>query len=99
MCGYFDDLNLGEGLAVAAQEGWLSSDEVDIVAEFHRLADAYEPPSGGDPAVLQDARWSHVVRAAQAAWLALRRVDADATERELMDELEKRWGRISVGPI
>ena len=98
MCGYFDDLNLGAGLDAAMQEGWLSSDEVETVAEFHRLADAYEPPPGGDADVLRDPRWAEVVRAAQKAWLGLREVISDTAERERMEDLERRWGRVSEGP-
>ena len=98
MCCWFDDLNLSAGLDTAMQEGWLSSDEAEIVAKFHRLANAYEPPPGGDADVLRDPRWAEVVRAAQEAWLGLWEVVTDTAEREWMEDLERPWGKVAEGP-
>lgn len=99
MCGYFDDLNLGDGLDTAIQKGWLSEDEAETTAEFHHLAEVYEPPpGGGDANVLKDPRWAEVVRAAQKAWLGLRKLITDTAERELMEEQERKWGEIPENP-
>ena len=87
LCSYFDDLNLGEGLDVAVEEGWLLRQEADAVAEFHRLADEYEAP-GEDSAVLADPAWSLVVIEARRAWLAVREHLTDVAENKLWRELE-----------
>jgi hypothetical protein len=87
MCSYFDDLNLGDGLDAAIDAGWMSPREAHAVAEFHSIADSYEPP-GDDSAVLADPSWSLVVAEAQRAWRALRDCLTDEAELQLWQDLE-----------
>lgn len=92
MCGWFDDLSLGDGLAAAVADGWMSQAEADACAEFHAAADAYRAP-GDDARVLADPVWANVVEQARKAWMRLRELVAD-DERRLMRSFEERWGRI-----
>lgn len=92
MCGWFDDLSLGDGLAAAVADGWMSQAEADACAEFHAAVDTYRAP-GDDAQVLADPVWASVVEQARKAWVRLRELVA-ADERRLMQSFEERWGRI-----
>ena len=96
MGDYFETANLGEGLEWAVQSRLFAPSEVEIIADFHGLAEAYNEPSNGD--VVRDPNWSKIVDAAQKAWSSLRAVIEAPSEQKLMDELEERRGRISNGP-
>ena len=92
ICCYFDDLHLtsddgGYGSAVA--DGYVTGREAATVAEFHALADAYEPPKGEEfegERVLEDPNWLRVVEAARIAQAALLPLLTDAEERKLLLE-------------
>jgi hypothetical protein len=76
MCWYFDDAYLCEEDAYQKRQerGQVSIAEVEAVADFHRLASAYDPPEDDHyaiAAILNDPAWQEVVVAAQAAQQAL----------------------------
>ena len=85
-CCYFDDLCLGDlGYPWALAEGLVSAQEVQAVAEFHALADAYDPAYGDDSAaVLADPKWLAVTDAARRAQVALLDLIKDPWERSLL---------------
>lgn len=94
MCGYFDDLDLADGLEAAVRAGWMSSAEAAATLELHRRAEAYREPSRDPEAILADPRWADVVAAAQRAWSGLHARSEDPETQAVMRELEAKWGRI-----
>ena len=71
-CCYFDDAYLCEADAYEKRKarGMITTAEIDAVADFHRLAIAYQPPNDDHydvAAILGDPAWGEVVAAAQAA--------------------------------
>ena len=88
-CSYFDDLNLGDGgYERAIEEGLLSSEEADTVAEFHRVARAYREPGTtyDHQSILADPQWAEVVNAAKVAQAGLLSLIDDPVERRLLLE-------------
>ena len=88
-CCYFDDLGLSDGgYDWAVTEGLVSPDEVEAVANFHQIADAYEGPTDDfdHEAILADPKWGEVVVAAKQAQAALVRLINDPHERRLLVE-------------
>jgi hypothetical protein len=72
MCCYFDDhLSHGPAYSYAPKitAGLVSAEEVEAVAEFHALAEAYKPPTDDydHDAILADPKWRDVVAAARTA--------------------------------
>lgn len=72
MCSYFDDAFLAEENAYGRHFalGYLSSDEVAAVGDFHQMADRYQTPNGDDwdiEGILCDPNWRSVVEAARRA--------------------------------
>jgi hypothetical protein len=95
MCGYFDDLDLSDGLEAAVRDGWMSAAEAQATMEFHRRVAAYQEPSSDHPAILADPAWADVVDAARRAWFGLRAMHEDPETLAMMSKLEARWGRIA----
>jgi hypothetical protein len=100
MCGYFDDLNMSEGLEAAVRGGWMTAAEAQASREFHHLAARYREPPGEPESVLADPAWADVVEAARRAWFAIREVTMDPETLVAMDSMEAEWGRIEpvTGP-
>ena len=88
-CCYFDDLNLSDGgYEWALTEGLVSEEEVAAVADFHKIADAYESPTDDydHEAILADPNWAETVAAAKRAQAALLSLIGDPHERRLLME-------------
>ncbi len=100
MCCYFDDAYLGatDAYERRREQGQISAAEIEAVADFHRLAIAYNPPKNDDydlAAILNDPAWGEVVAAAQAAQRALlslldNEIEVDALTRPLAWESQSR---------
>ena len=88
LCCYFDDLGLSDGgYEWALNEGLVSADEVAAVADFHTVADDYDPADIWDhQSILADAGWAAVVAAAKQAQTALLGLIDDAHERRRLLE-------------
>jgi hypothetical protein len=79
----------GGGYQWALEQGLLSANEVDAVAEFHAIADAYEAPNRDDydhDGILADPKWAGVVAAARRAQATLLTLIDDPSERVLLTE-------------
>jgi hypothetical protein len=94
MCGYFDDSCHGQSLEELCAGGFLSKPEVDACREFHRLADDYNPPSGGDNSddrmILADPKWHAVVLSAKEAWRQLRLLITSEEEQAIMNNCDDK---------
>lgn len=88
-CCYFDDLGLWRGgYEWAINESLVSRDEAAAVAQFHRLADAYDSPTDDfdHVAILADPKWVEVVEAAKRSKVALLGLIDNPNERRLLTE-------------
>jgi len=88
MCRYFDDYSLSSGYSWTLEDGLLTQEEVDVVAQFHAAADAYTAPAGvstDHSAILSDPGWLTVVQLADAARLQLLTILSDPSERALLE--------------
>jgi hypothetical protein len=90
---YLDDLNLAEGgYAWAEARAFVSGEEAAAMAEFHRLAAAYEGPADDErysdkdyaALVLDDPTWRAVVDAAKRAQSAVQTLLDDPAERRAL---------------
>jgi len=89
MACYFDVAGLSYGYKSAIEEGFVTIEEAAAVADFHAVADTYEPPNGDDyahEAILADPKWSEVVAAAKQAQTRLLALISDPSERQSLSE-------------
>ena len=96
ICCYFDGLAvfddpaaLGDGYAVAREQGLITADEAAAVEPFHAILNAYEAPGKDDydhQAILADPKWREVVAAANSAQSALIPLIHDPDERRALTE-------------
>lgn len=88
MSCYFDDLSLSDrGYSWALTEGYVSKEEHDAVARFHKIADTYDAPANDNydhAAILNDPAWEAVVLAAQAAQRTLETLLDDPDEKTIL---------------
>lgn len=80
---YFEECLNGEGYEAPLARGDVNQAEVEAVAEFHRMADAYKAPNDDyfdSDAICADPNWQHIVALAQEAQRRLKTLISDPTE-------------------
>ncbi len=88
-CCYFDRLYLSVGgYDWALGRGFICEEEVEAVAEFHKIAGIYRSPTDDydHKAILEDTGWKNVVFAAKKAQLALSKLLNTQAELKLLLE-------------
>ena len=93
MCGYFDDLALGEGYEPRVREGLLSEREAAGALRFHTRAELYQPKSNSNGSqMLKDPDWQAVVHEAVVLWNTIKRETSDPQDLATIKNLETRFG-------
>ncbi|MEO0412767.1 MAG: hypothetical protein AAF221_13105 [Pseudomonadota bacterium] len=101
MCCYFDDAFMSEEdvfeRRVARQH--MTNEEVDAVAQFHSMAEAYQSPNNDDydvRAILSDHKWHEVVKAAQNVAQKLLKLLKTPEEKDALT-LPLQWSELEKG--
>lgn len=64
MCIYFDDLHLDDHYQYFLNKGWITSEEFEIIKDWHEALDKYKSPRNDDhdrQSILNDPKWREIV--------------------------------------
>lgn len=99
VCTYFDDLDLGNGLAKFVEEGFITENEAKIYFEFHKQFEEYvdrpEKKALSDSKILRDIEWINLTSLAKENWEKLKQVLIDKTEVDYVNELENKFANVT----
>jgi hypothetical protein len=88
MCSYFDDLLCGLPYTHYVEIGWISTQEYEVLIDWHETLDRYQEPRNDDhdrEAILADKNWLEIVKTGEKAKLKLANSLAHA-ERKILTE-------------
>lgn len=95
ICGYFGDLGLEDDYAYFLQKQFISTEEFEIVKDFHFQLKAYvarpEKKYLTDKQMLRDPEWEMICELANRTWKSLSTIITDKTEIDLIHTLEKKY--------
>ena len=70
-------------MVILSEVGWVSSNEYEIIKEWHKELDDYQPPENdhyNHSAILQDLKWINIVEKGRQARIQLIEI---VTEKEM----------------
>ena len=69
MCSYFDDLAIDENYKYQLDNSWITSQEFEIIKDWHESLDKYNSPKKDDydhEAILNDSKWLEILQSGVA---------------------------------
>ena len=65
MCSYFDDLAIDENYKYQLDNSWITSQEFEIIKDWHEALDKYNSPKNDDydhETILNDSKWLEILQ-------------------------------------
>lgn len=92
VCKYFNDLSLEEGYSDFINDKIISTKELDIIKDFHKILYEYvekpEKKNLSDTKILRDPEWLSICGLAKSNWDKLKQLVENLNEIEYMKSLE-----------
>ena len=96
MCQYFDDLFLHDKYKYQIDNGYISTEEMDLIIQFHNQLDNYEENGKSDREILNDELWKTIIVSGFNSWNKLKSILKNKNEIEFVIGLENKYLKINA---
>lgn len=91
MCNYFDDLAIDDNYKDTLDKGWVTSQEFEIIKDWHEALDKYDSPKNDDydnEAILKDPKWLDILKIGVSSKNKLAEIVSKSEKQILTEELD-----------